>query len=70
MNAFRAGDEIGILTPTNPPDEAHERLCAARADDYGYLLVSDTLCLVTHAETRADGVCEWTLHVCELAGAG
>ena len=62
------GDEFGILTPAEP-DDAHDRLCTAMLDDYGYLLVSDALCLVTHAHTRDDGETEWTLHRCEYAGA-
>lgn len=62
------GDEFGVLTPLDPPDDAHNRLCEAVLYDSGYLLVSDLLCLVTSAHPLGDGHCEWRLHRCEYAG--
>jgi hypothetical protein len=38
-------------------------------EDYGYLLVSDTLCLVLTVEQSEHGsYCHWTLHRCTHAG--
>jgi hypothetical protein len=62
------GAEFGICTPADPPDEAHEQLCTAVLADYGYTLVSDTLCLVLGAQS-GNAVCYWTLHRCAYAGA-
>lgn len=63
------GDEFGIITPTDPPDDAHAQLCTAMLEDSGYMLVADELVLITSAHTREDGFCEWSLHRCDYAGA-
>jgi len=62
------GEDFGVLTPMDPPDDAHTRLCEAVLEDSGYLLVSDVLCLVTSAHALGDGHCEWRLVRCVYVG--
>jgi len=63
-------DEFMCITPTNPPDAAHEQLCTAVLDCYGYTLVSDVLCLVLSCALEDGNVCRWHLHTVVYAGDG